>query len=49
MLDQTVLFVVAKSAFAHKSHDNLKIGLSGSAPISQDFDGNRYRLETLVK
>jgi len=32
MLYQAILFVVAKSALAHRSHDNPKIELSGSAP-----------------
>jgi hypothetical protein len=34
MLYQAILFVVAKSALAHRSHDNPKIELSGSAPNS---------------
>jgi hypothetical protein len=33
MLYQAILFVVAKSALAHRSHDNPKIELSGSAPF----------------
>jgi len=32
MLYQAILFVVAKSALAHRSHDNPKIELFGSAP-----------------
>jgi ABC-type amino acid transport substrate-binding protein len=34
MLYQAILFVVAKSALAHRSHDNPKIELFGSAPYS---------------
>jgi len=37
MLYQAILFVVAKSAPAHRSHDNPKIELSGSAPIKNIF------------
>jgi hypothetical protein len=33
MLDQTVLFISAEPALAHRSHDNPKNRLSGSAPI----------------
>ena len=33
MLYQAILFVVAKSALAHRSHDNPKIELYGSAPF----------------
>jgi hypothetical protein len=40
MLYQAILFVVAKSALAHRSHDNPKIELSGSAPKS--FTYPRY-------
>jgi hypothetical protein len=33
MLDQTVLFISAEPALAHRYHDNPKNRLSGTAPI----------------
>jgi hypothetical protein len=33
MLNQTVLFIMAQPALAHRFHDNPKIRLSGTAPI----------------
>jgi hypothetical protein len=32
MLNQTVLFIMAQPALAHRFHDNPKIRLSGTAP-----------------
>jgi hypothetical protein len=33
MLDQTVLFISAEPALAHRYHDNPKNRLSGTAPL----------------
>jgi hypothetical protein len=33
MLNQTVLFISAQTALAHRPHDNPKSRLSGTAPI----------------
>ena len=40
--DQTVLFIVTKSALAHRLHDNTFYVLSGTAPKINSFAFNHF-------